>query len=50
MFYVIDYFTDEIVDVAETFELARAICDAHEGSQVETETDEILYSNIELPF
>lgn len=50
MFYVVDYFTGEIVDVVETFEQAKATCDAHDGSQVETETDEILYSNIELPF
>ena len=50
MFYVIDYFTDEIIDTVGTFEQAKAICDAHDGSQVETETDEILYSNIELPF
>jgi len=50
MFYIIDYFTDEIVDVVGTFERAKAICDAHDGSQIKTESSEILYSNVELPF
>ena len=50
MFFVIDYFTDEIIDIVGTFERAKAICDAHNGSQVKTETNETLYSNVELPF
>ena len=50
MFYVIDYFTDEIIDTVETFDHAKVICDAHNGSQIETESSEILYSNVELPF
>lgn len=50
MYYVTDYFTDEIIDVVDSFETAKKICNAFDGSQVETDTDEILYSNIELPF
>lgn len=50
MFYVTDYYTDEIIDCVDNFELAKKICDMHDGTQVETEDDEVLYTNIELPF
>lgn len=50
MYYVTDYWTDEIIDVTDDFETAKMICDAHEGYQVETENDEIIYENILLPF
>ena len=50
MYYITDYFTDEIIDVVDDFETAKKICDGYDGSQVETESDEVLYTNIELPF
>ena len=50
MYYITDYFTNEIIDVVDSFKAAKAICDAYDGSQVETDTNEILYSNITLPF
>lgn len=50
MYYVTDYWTDEIIDTTDDFDAAKAICDENEGSQVETENDEILYTNILLPF
>lgn len=50
MYYITDYFTDEIIDVVDNFKAAKAICDVFDGSQVETDTDEVLYTNICLPF
>lgn len=50
MFYITDYFTDEIINAVDNFKEAKEICDSFDGSQVETETDEILYTNIEIPF
>ena len=50
MFYVTDYFTDEIIDVVDSFKTAKEISDVFDGSQVKTDTDEILYTNINIPF
>lgn len=50
MYYIIDYWTYDIIDATNNFDDAVKICDAHEGSQVETENDEVLYENIYLPF
>lgn len=50
MYYVTDYYTDEIITCVDTFEMAKKYCDMYEGSQVETETDEVLYTNVVLPF
>lgn len=50
MYYIENYFTDEIVDVTTDFEKALEICNRMEGSQVTTESDEVLYTNIDLPF
>lgn len=49
-YYLIDYYTSEIIDVFTDVYKAIAACKAIQDSQVETETDEILYTNIELPF
>ena len=50
MYYIIDYWTGEIVDVTDSLETACAICDANEGAQVETEDGEIMRDNVCVPF
>ena len=50
MYYVEDYYTDEVITCVDTFELAKKLCDMNTGLQVTTETGEVLYTNIELPF
>lgn len=49
-YYIEDYWTGDIIDIASDFDTAKAICDLFDGSQVTTETDEVLYTNITLPF
>lgn len=49
-FYITDYFTDEIINTVDSFETAKEICDSFDGSQVKTDTNEILYTNIDIPF
>ena len=50
MYYVTDYYTNKVITCVLTFEIAKLICDTCEGSQVKTEEDEVLYTNIQLPF
>lgn len=50
MYYIIDYWTDEIITLTDDFEHAKRLCNMYDGSQVETESDEILWTNISLPF
>lgn len=50
MFYVTDYYTNEIITCVDNFELAKKLCDMYDSAQVETEDDNVLYANIELPF
>lgn len=50
LYFITDYWTDEIIDVTTDYENAVKICDAHDGSEVTTEADEVLYYNITLPF
>ena len=50
MFYVMDYYTGEIITCVDSFELAKKLCDIYDGAQVETEDDVVLYANIDLPF
>lgn len=49
-YYIEDYFTDEIIDVVSSFDEAVKICSTHEGSLITLDNDEILYTNVELPF
>ena len=51
LFCIEDYFTDEIIDVAKTFDEALAICKAHEGTIITPiDSDEVLFENVDLPF
>lgn len=50
MYYIEDYFTDEIIMIVDNFEIALAICNANPDSQITTEEDEVLYTNIDIPF
>lgn len=50
MYYITDYYTDEIIDVVPDVEDAIRISRSVPDSQVETEDDEVLYTNIDIPF
>jgi hypothetical protein len=50
MFYVEDYFTDEIIDVYDNVNDAIEKCKLIEGTQVTDENDNYYFANIELPF
>ena len=50
MFYVEDYFTDEIINVFATCEEAIQFSKHVDGSWVIDENDNVYYTNIELPF
>ena len=49
-YYLIDYYTDEIIDVFTDVDKAITACKEKPDSQVETENDVIIYSNVDLPF
>ncbi len=50
MFYITDYYTDEIITCVDNFELAKKLCAMYDGAQIKTEDDDTLYTNIDLPF
>lgn len=50
MFYVEDYFTDEIINVFATCEEAIQLSKQVDGSCVVDENDNVYFTNIELPF
>lgn len=49
-YYLIDYYTEEIVDVFTDAEKAIAACRKTPDSQVKTDSDTTIYSNVDLPF
>lgn len=49
-YYLIDYYTEKIIDVFTDVDKAIVACKATQDSQVETEVDTIIYSNVDLPF
>lgn len=49
MYIVRDYFSKELVGVADTFDMAKEIADNYIGSEVLLD-GEYLYTNVELPF
>ena len=49
MYTVKDYFTGELIGYADTFDMAKAISDSYEGSEVLLD-GEYMYANVELPF
>ena len=51
MYIIANFYTDEIIDAAETFEEALKIANNCIDSYITLENDdEILYMNVELPF
>ena len=46
MYYIIDYYTDNIITLTDDLEHAKRLCDMYEGSQVENEDDEIFWTNL----
>ena len=50
MYYVKDYFTEEIIEVFAMYDAAVYLSKQIEGSQVVDENGNVYYTNIELPF
>lgn len=50
MFYIMDYYTDEIITCVDNFELAKKLCNMYIDTKVITEDDVLMYTNIDLPF
>lgn len=50
LYYIEDFYTDEIITTTTSFSEALETCKNTPDSQVATEDDAVLYSNIELPF
>ena len=50
MYYIEDYYTEEIIDAVENLQKAIDISKNNPGSQVTDENNNVYYSNIELPF
>ena len=50
MFYVIDYYTEDIIDVFPTESQAIDYCKSVPDSMVETEDDAPVYWNVDSPF
>ena len=50
MYYLENYFTDEIIDVYDNVNDAIEKCKLIEDTQVTDESDHVFYTNIELPF
>ena len=51
LYCISDYWTDDIIDVVDSFEKALAIARAHEGAIIQPDdSDEILFENVDLPF
>ena len=46
MYYVTDYFTDEIITCTDDLDIAIRLCNLYSGSQVEDDNDEIYHTNI----
>lgn len=49
-YYLIDYYTEEIIDTFTDIDKAITACKAIQDTQVKTEVDTIIYSNVDLPF
>jgi hypothetical protein len=49
-YYVIDYYTEDIIDVLNDINVAIFICKNTIGTQVITENDNVIYTNIDIPF
>ena len=50
LYYIEDYYTDDIINTATDFDHAVDICKDHEGSMVTDENDNVYYTNIDIPF
>jgi len=46
MYYIIDYYTDDIITLTDDLGHAKRLCDMYEGSQVENENGEIFWTNL----
>ena len=49
-YYLIDYYTEEIIDVFTDVDKAISVCMKTPDSQVKTDSDTTIYSNVDLPF
>lgn len=50
LYYIEDYYTDEIITCTYNFELAKKLCESYKDSMITDENDNVYYTNIDLPF
>ena len=50
MYYIEDYYTDEIITVSDDLKLAIAMAKNYPDCMVTDENDNVYYTNIDLPF
>ena len=50
MYTILNYYTDEIIDITDSLKNAIEICQKNIDSYVEDDFGDIHYANIDLPF
>lgn len=50
LYYIKNYYTDEIITCADNFELAKKLCESYQDSMITDENSNVYYANIDLPF
>lgn len=50
IFFLENYYTNEIIDIFDNIDNAIIACKKIDDSQVTDENDNVYYTNIELPF
>lgn len=50
LYYIKNYYTDEIITYTYDFELAKKLCESYKDSMITDENDNVYYANIDLPF
>lgn len=50
MYYIEDYYTDEIITVSDDLKLAIAMAKNYPDCMVTDENNNVYYTNIDLPF
>jgi len=50
LYYIKNYYTDEIITCTDNFELAKKLCESYQDSMITDENNNVYYANIDLPF
>ena len=50
IYYIENYYTEEIIDVSSNLNKAIEVCKSSDDTMVTDENDNCYYTNIELPF